>query len=140
MAFTMNYTHARTVEAFKSRAPNLSKQDIWFSLSVDPHFVGDHKPILKLWDAVSLTRHDFIGIVESNAGYWINTSRCWADIFSNWGYVKGSFEVRIHKKYNGTKLSWVNFFGPEGSSKLSVDSFYTATSGRTLMRNGDLPS
>lgn len=126
--------------AFKSRIENLSNRDIWYPLSVDPHYVEEHKSVLQLWDAVSLTMYDFIGIVESNDGYWKNTARCWTDVLSSWGLVKGSFEVRIHKKFNGTKLSRVNFFGSEGSSRLSVDSFYIATSGKTLLRNGDLPS
>jgi len=136
----MHYKHRQTLAAFKSRTEKLQKQDIWFPLIVDPQYVEHHKAVLKLWDAVSLTIDDFIGIVESNDGYWINTARSWTNVFINWGYARGSFEVRIHKKFNGSKLSWVNLSGPEGSSRLPVDSFCTATSGVTLMRNGYLPS
>jgi hypothetical protein len=140
MSHTMHYKHRQTLAAFRSRAEKLQKQDIWFPLIFDPHYVEDHKAVLKLWDAVSLTIVDFIGIVESNDGYWINTASNWTNVFFNWGYAKGSFEVRIHKKFNGSKLLWVNLSGPEGSSRLSVDSFFTATSGVSILRNGDLPS
>ena len=140
MSYTAHYKHRQTLAAFKSRAEKLQKQDIWFPLIVDPHYVEEHKAVLKLWDAVSLTFDDFVGIVESNDGYWINTAGKWTNVFFNWGYAKGSFEVRIHKQFNGSKLSWVNLSGPEGSSRLSVDSFCTATSGVTILRNGYLPS
>ena len=137
MASTLHYTHVKTIQAFKHRALNLSKQDIWLPLVFDPDFARDHGPVLTIWDALSLSLEDFTNIVVNNTGFWITRSSCWANVFLQWGYEKEAVVTEGHKKFKGLKLKWANF---SGRKEKPIDDFYRGESGMSLLRNGDLPN
>ena len=137
MTIVLNYAHSKTIDAFKARALNLSKQDIWLPLLIDPEFAQDHGPVLKIWDACSLILEDLTSTVEKNAGLWIDSSSSRTNVFVRWGYAKDAVAIEVHNKYKDKKLKLANF---SGRREKPIDDFYSGSSGMNLLRNGDLPS